>query len=344
MSKNNNHYIVAIGASAGGLEAIHEFFDNMPSGGNLSFIIIQHLSPDYKSLLVKLISMHTPMEVTEADHNMRVEPNFIYVIPNNKMLSIKNGKLQLEDKKTDKSPNNAVDIFLNSLAKDKGPNAIGIVLSGTGTDGSRGVMEIKKQGGFVMVQDPVTAKFDGMPNSAISTGAADLILAPELMPDEIFSYIKEKPERITGEGMPDEASLPEVFSLIEQHCHHDFRNYKSSTILRRISRRMGILGFQKFSDYMKLLRDSPEECSFLGKEFLIGVTKFFRDRQAFDSLFQSVVLPLIDSKEEEDILKIWVVACSTGEEAYSIAILLDQALQNTRKRPEVKIFASDMDT
>ncbi len=342
MSKNN-HYIVAIGASAGGLEAIHEFFDNMPSGGSLSFIIIQHLSPDYKSLLVKLISLHTPMQVVEADNNMEVEAGCIYVIPNNKMLTIREGKLELQDKKFEKAPNTAVDIFLNSLAADRGHNAIAIILSGTGTDGSKGIQEIKKNGGFVIVQDPITAKFDGMPNSAIQTGATDLILAPELMPDEIFTYIKKKPERKAGAGKPDESSLPEIFNLIDKHCQYDFRNYKSSTILRRISRRMGLLGYQKFDDYLEILRTSPDECKFLGKEFLIGVTKFFRDSQAFELLYQHVIIPLVSEKSEDDVLKVWVVACSTGQEAYSIAILIDRAIQQLNRRPEVKIFASDMD-
>src|SRR6476469_11049543 len=164
---DSDHYIIAIGASAGGLEAIHEFFDNMPSNGNFSFVIIQHLSPDYKSLLVELISKHTDMKVYEAGQDMEVSKNCVYVIPNNKLLTIKGGKLQLSIKNFEKAPNTAIDTFLNTLAEDQGSKAIAIILSGTGTDGSRGIENIQKNGGLVLVQDPISAKFDGMPNSAI---------------------------------------------------------------------------------------------------------------------------------------------------------------------------------
>ena len=234
---DHDHYIVAIGASAGGLEAIHEFFDNMPSNGNLSFVIIQHLSPDYKSLLVELVSKHTNMQVNEAKHGIPAEKNHVYVIPNNKLLTISNGHLELSEKNFEKAPNTAIDTFLRSLAADQGSKAIAIILSGTGTDGSRGIQAIQDCGGMVLVQDPVTAKFDGMPNSAIATGFADYILAPELMPEEIYNYINERPVRIASDGKPDENLLPEVLKLIEKHCHYDFYNYKTPTILRRIGRR-----------------------------------------------------------------------------------------------------------
>ena len=339
----NNHFIVAIGASAGGLEAIHEFFDNMPSNGNLSFIIIQHLSPDYKSLLVELIAKHTHMDVLEADHMMEVKENSVYVIPNNKLLTIHQGKLILGEKSIEKAPNTAVDTLLRSLAIDQGSKAIAIILSGTGTDGSKGIVEIHKKGGLIMVQDPLTAKFDGMPNSAIATGVADLILTPELMPEEIFNYINEKPQPLILDGKPTEEMLPEVMMLIEKNCQQDFTNYKTPTIIRRITRRMGMLGYQDFEEYLKLLHNSADECKFLGKEFLIGVTKFFRDKAGFNALQNDVLLPLIRKKQEGEVLKIWIVACSTGEEAYSIAILIDELLQKEDKYLEVKIFASDID-
>ncbi|HEU0064831.1 MAG TPA: chemotaxis protein CheB, partial [Flavisolibacter sp.] len=229
----NERYIIAIGASAGGLEAIHEFFDNMPSNGNFSFVIVQHLSPDYKSLLVELVSKHTNMKVSEARHNAEIEPNSVYVIPNDKLLTINQSRLQLSDKNFEKAPNTAIDTFLRSLAEDQGSNAIAVILSGTGTDGTRGIQAVQNAGGMVLVQDPLTAKFDGMPNSAIATGYADYILAPELMPEEIFNYIKERPIRIANEGSPDETLLPEVLKLIERHCQYDFHNYKTPTILRR---------------------------------------------------------------------------------------------------------------
>ncbi len=339
----NDHYIIAIGASAGGLEAIHEFFDNMPSNGNLSFVIIQHLSPDYKSLLVELVSKHTNMMVFEAEHGKKAERNCVYVIPNNKLLTIKDGYLQLGIKNFEKAPNTAIDTFLNSLAADRGTKAIAIILSGTGSDGSRGIEAIRNQGGMVLVQDPLTAKFDGMPNTAIATGYADYILAPELMPEEIFNYIKERPVRIAKDGGPDEALLPEVLKLVDKHCHYDFYNYKTPTILRRIGRRMGLAGYKNFAEYIEFLRRSPEECRLLGQEFLIGVTKFFRDEAAFKILKNEVLPELVAAKEDGDVMKVWVAACSTGEEAYSIAILIDDYLQSSGRSIEVKIFATDID-
>jgi two-component system CheB/CheR fusion protein len=342
-STDNHHFIVAIGASAGGLEAIHEFFDNMPGNGNFSFVIIQHLSPDYKSLLVELVAKHTNMQVFEAGHNVNIQPNCIYVIPNNKVLTVQNGHLQLAVKNFEKAPNTAIDHFLHSLAEDQGARAIAVILSGTGTDGSKGIQSIHDAGGIVLVQDPVSAKFDGMPNSAIATGFADFILTPELMPEAIFDYINERPVRLATEGRPDESQLPEVLKLIEKHCQHDFVNYKTPTILRRIERRMGLLGYRKFADYLQVLRNSPDECKFLGKEFLIGVTKFFRDSVAFQLLRDEILPDIINAKEDHDVLKVWVTACSTGEEAYSLAILIDDLLEAMDKSLEVKIFASDID-
>jgi two-component system CheB/CheR fusion protein len=175
---DSDHFMVAIGASAGGLEAIHEFFDNMPSNGHLSFVVIQHLSPDYKSLLVELVARHTNMQVVEAQHQMTVEKNCVYVIPNDKLLTIKEGKLQLAEKNFEKAPNTAIDTFLKSLAEDQGSKAIAVILSGTGTDGTKGIAAIQNAGGMVLVQDPLSAKFDGMPNSAIASDMSIIFLPP----------------------------------------------------------------------------------------------------------------------------------------------------------------------
>lgn len=338
-----DQYLVAIGASAGGLEAIQEFFDNMPSNGNLSFVIIQHLSADYKSLLVEILSKHTHMKVQEAAHNAKVEKGCVYVIPNNKILTVKGGYLQLSEKRAEKAPNTAIDTFLKSLAEDQGAKAIAVILSGTGTDGSKGIEAVQTAGGMVLVQDPISAKFDGMPNSAIASGHADYILAPELMPEEIFNYIKERPIRLAGDGKPDEAYLPEILKLVEKNCRYDFTNYKTPTILRRIGRRMTQLGYKNFSEYLDFLRSSGDECKLLGQEFLIGVTKFFRDRAAFDILRDDVLTELINNKQDGEVLKVWVAACSTGEEAYTIAIIVDDLLQRMGRSLEVKIFATDID-
>ena len=337
------HYVVAIGASAGGLEAIHEFFDNTGENSNVSFIVIQHLSRDYKSLLVELVSKHTHMKVFEAQHDMEVHRNCVYVIPNNKLMTIREGRLRLSEKLIDKSPNTAIDTFLYSLAKDRGNYAIAVILSGTGSDGTRGAEAVKRAGGLVLVQDPTSAKFDGMPNSIIGTGNADLILPPEEMPDEISEYMQEVPIHVLNNGKIDERILEEIFKIVYQESGHDFNYYKTPTIIRRIARRMLTYSFRKLEDYLTYLKNHPQEAKILGKEFLIGVTKFFRDPDAFEFLFNDVFPEIASDKNEGEIIKIWVAACSTGEEAYSLAIILDKYLHSKNKFHEVKIFATDID-
>lgn len=341
MAGSRDHFVVAIGASAGGLEAIHEFFDHMSESANLSFVIIQHLSSDYKSLLVELVSRHTHMKVFEAENNTPIEKNCIYVIPNNKLITIQKNKLCLEDKKSNMSPNNAIDTFLHSLAKNKANRAIAIILSGTGTDGTRGIEAIKNSGGMVIVQDPNTAKFNGMPNSAIQLGITDYILPPAQMPAEILNYIKE-PALLKSEKFNDKI-LDEIFNLIHDAVGRDFHYYKLPTITRRIARRMVQLDIKKPEDYVALLRTNKEECKQLGNDFLIGVTRFFRDKEAFQELKTKVVEPLVESKGDHEIIKVWVCACSTGEEAYSMAILINEMIEQKQKNIELKIFATDID-
>ncbi|HVW95584.1 MAG TPA: chemotaxis protein CheB [Mucilaginibacter sp.] len=338
-----DNYVVAIGASAGGLEAIHEFFDHMPASSSLSFVVIQHLSSDYKSLLVELVSKHTHMKVFEAENNMTLQHDCVYIIPNNKLMTLKNGKLRLADKTDNKVPNTAIDTFLHTLAGDKKEKAIAIILSGTGSDGTKGIESIKEQGGMVMVQEPGTAKFDGMPNSAITSGNADFILPPQKMHEELFKYIKEEPAKLLENGKINDALLDEIFKLVYENSGNDFNLYKTPTIIRRISRRMNETGARDLSSYVALLRESGDEVKTLGKDFLIGVTKFFRDKAAFDFLAEKVIPDIVESKEDNEILKVWVCACSTGEEAYSIAILINEYLDRKGRKLEVKIFATDID-
>jgi two-component system CheB/CheR fusion protein len=334
---------VAIGASAGGLEAIHDFFDNVPENTNLSFIIIQHLSPDYKSLLVELVSKHTHMQVLEAKDGEEVQRNCVYVIPNKKIMTISKGKLKLEDKVIEKAPNTTIDTFLLSLAKDKKHRAVAVILSGTGTDGTRGAEAVKEAGGMVMVQDPVTARFDGMPNSVVASGCADFILPPELMPGEMYNAIREAPLQALRNGKLDERLMEEVYKMVFRYTGCDFSSYKEATILRRIARRMAQLNMKQLEDYVSYMQSHPQESKLLGKDFLIGVTKFFRDTAAFEALEKEVFPQMIASKQEEDPIKIWIAACSTGEEVYSIAITLDRFLKKAGKNYMVKIFASDVD-
>lgn len=342
-AKKEEHYVIAIGASAGGLEAIHEFFDHMPESSNLSFVIIQHLSPDHKSLLVELVSRHTQMKVFEAENEQEIEKNCVYVIPNKKVMTISRNRLLLAEKKVDLVPNTAIDIFLTTLAEEKKERAIAIILSGTGTDGTRGIEAIKECGGIVLVQDPATARFDGMPNSAIASGNADFVLPPSDMPEELIGFLHDKPVVLPENTKVDDALLEEIFSLIHQVGGYDFHYYKTPTIIRRISRRMAHHNIPLLNDYVQYLRNHPEECTQLGRDFLIGVTRFFRDEPAFELLREKIIPDIVHQKEPGDIIKLWVAACSSGEEAYSLAILLDQELKKQQQRNEVKVFATDID-
>jgi two-component system, chemotaxis family, CheB/CheR fusion protein len=342
-----NFYIVGIGASAGGLEAIHDLFDTIPENSGYAFIVVQHLSPDHKSLMPTLITRHTTMKVVDAVENLLILPDHIYFIPNDKLMTIRGGKLRLTQKSYSKEPNRAIDIFFNSLAEDKGENAIGIILSGTGTDGTEGITSIKKSGGITVVQDPQSAKFDGMPNSAIASGNADIICPPEVMMEEINTYVNEP--RIARRVLDsfteeDEEILQQIFALLIEHTTFDFSMYKRPTIIRRIIRRMLFNKIDKLKAYLVFLQENQEEIIALGKEFLIGVTRFFRDKEAFEILQNKIVPEIVETKlKSKEGIKLWSAGCSTGEEAYSIAILFKEYLQKIGKHIDIKIFATDID-
>ena len=342
-TRKYSKYIVGIGASAGGLEAIHEFFDHMPASSNFSFVIIQHLSSDYKSLLVELVSKHTHMKVFEAEDNMTIQQDCVYVIPNNKLMTVVRGKLKLSVRSDVKSPNTAIDIFYRSLAKDQKEKAIAIILSGTGTDGTKGIEVIKELGGMVMVQEPTSAKFDGMPNNAIASGNADLILIPKNMPEELFKFVDEEPVNILKNGKIDEEQLDDIFRMVYRENGHDFNLYKTPTIVRRITRRMNDKNIRELHSYIDVLKSDPNEVKLLGNDFLIGVTRFFRDKQAFEILESRIIPEILSTKEDGSVLKAWVCACSTGEEAYTVAILLNKCVEISGKDIDIKIFATDVD-
>ncbi|SOD12556.1 chemotaxis protein CheB [Pedobacter xixiisoli] len=341
-TKRYDNYIVAIGASAGGLEAIHEFFDNMASNNSFSFVVIQHLSSDYKSLLVELVGKHTHMKVFEAANDMAVQQDCVYIIPNDKLMTVDKGRLKLANKSAVKAPNTAIDHFLFTLAKDKGEKAIAVILSGTGTDGTKGIQAIKEHGGMVIVQEPSSAKFDGMPNSAIASGNADFVLLPSEINKELFNHINEEPIKVLEKGKINEKLLDEIFALVYQQSGNDFNLYKTPTIIRRIGRRMNEHEIRNLDDYLKLLRKSPNEVAILGQDFLIGVTKFFRDTEAFKA-FNDQIIKVVERKNDGETLKIWVCACSTGQEAYTIALLANECVEKSGKKIEIKIFASDID-
>ncbi len=340
-------YVVALGASAGGLEALDAFFEHMPADSGLAFVVVQHLSPDYKSLMVELLSRRTTMEVLRVQDGMPVEPNRIYLIPPKKNMIMFHGKLLLTEQERGHTVNLPIDIFMRSLAEDRGEKAIGVILSGTGSDGMRGVRAIKEAGGMVMAQDESSAKFDGMPRSAISTGLVDFTLAPEEMPEQLLSYVQH-PYATSGQGeaaqlLADEDSLTKVLALVQRASGVDFTYYKPSTVVRRVERRMNINQLWHLSDYVKYLESTPREVLNLNKELLIGVTSFFRDPQAYEVVANSVVPAVLERHRQDGAVRVWSAGCSTGEEAYSLAILLLEQADRERLACDVKVFATDLD-
>jgi two-component system, chemotaxis family, CheB/CheR fusion protein len=343
-TSKRDHYIIGIGFSAGGLEPLKTFFDHTPHDG-VSYILIQHLPADYKSKMAEILGKHSRLRIIEVGNNMSVEPNCVYLMPERKNVTVNEGRLLVSDKQT-LQPNTAIDIFLDSLAAEYGNKSIGVILSGAGTDGSKGIASIKKAGGMVMVQSPETAKYNSMPNHAIESGAADFILAPEQMPFEIINYLRQA--RLADKfskkiNVEDENILVEILKLIQSTTPLDFTDYKRPTIVRRILRRMSKKNIDTFKNYLDFLKNNADEIESLSKEFLISVTRFFRDHEAFEKIKEVVIPDIIQNKLIIDTLKIWVIGCATGEEAYSLAILIKEHLTEIKKDLEVKIFATDID-
>ncbi|MFA4870124.1 MAG: CheR family methyltransferase [Pedobacter sp.] len=340
---DDQQYIIAIGASAGGLEAISVFFDYTPLD-SVSYILIQHFSADFKSQMVQILAQHSKLQVVEAIDNVDIKSNTVYLIPTAKFMSIKKGRLVLLDKKDQPRPHMTIDYFFRSLAKERGNKAIGVILSGTGDDGSKGIEAIKNAGGITLVQDPVTASFNSMPLAAIATGCADRVISPEAMPQVIDDYVMSGIlSQLPGEPSADitEEVIGQILTLIKEILPLDFRDYKRPTIIRRIKRRMEKHHLNEVDQYYKLLTVSIEEVTLLANEFLISVTSFFRDQEAF-KIIEETVIPAIIKNNNTEVLKIWVAGCATGEEAYSIAILIKEYLNKYPKNIEVKIFASDI--
>ena len=338
------HY-VGIGASAGGLEAIELFFTHMPPDSGMAFIVVQHLSPDYKSLMVELLSKKTSIPVRRAEDGMEVLPNHVYLIPPKKNLTIFHGKLLLSEQDHSRGVNLPIDVFLRSLAEDQAERAVAIILSGTGSDGMRGVRAVKENGGMVMVQSEESAKFDGMPRSAISTGLADFVLPPDQMPKQLQAFIKHpyvaKAERAES-LLTNEDGLIRIFAMLRERCKVDFTYYKPSTVVRRIERRMSINQVEDIKDYVSYILSNPQELITLYRELLIGVTSFFRDQEAFDLLAEKVLPDLLRNAANRE-LRFWVAACSTGEEAYSLAITVRECMEQMGVTRDIKIFATDID-
>lgn len=341
---NSKQYIIAIGASAGGLEAISQFFDYTPMDA-VSYIIIQHLSADFKSRMAEILGRHSKLEVIEATHNVAIKPNTVYIIPSTSFMGVENGRLKLTVKKDQPRPHMTIDYFFESLADERGDKAIGVILSGTGHDGSNGITAIKKAGGIALVQEPNSATFKEMPLTAISTGCADTIVSPKDMPLIIEEYVlKDGDMEFDNPSIVDITNdeLYHIIDLIKGLLPLDFSDYKKPTIHRRIHRRMDQKNFIRAEEYLQFLKKNPEEIELLANDFLIGVTAFFRDTDAFKIIEERVIPDIIKNVKHQEVLKIWVAGCATGEEAYSLAILVEEYLKKTNNTLEVKIFATDI--
>jgi two-component system CheB/CheR fusion protein len=339
--------VVGIGASAGGLEAFEAFFTAMPPDTGLAFILVPHLDPTHSSIMPELIRKRTTMRVVQIADGMQVEANTVYVVPPNQNLSILNGTLQLMELLRPRGANLPIDGFLRALALDQGPNAVAIILSGTGSDGTLGVKAIKGEAGMVMVQDEASAKYDGMPRSTIATGLADYVLPPAEMPAQLIKYLRHAVHGPAANGLPNEGSMPDALQkiciILRTRTGHDFSLYKKNTILRRIERRMHVHQIDTVKDYVIYLGKSDIECDILFKELLIGVTSFFRDTEAFKALRQKILPELLRDKPDGYTLRVWVAGCSSGEEAYSVAILLQEIMEEQGRRLNVQIFGTDID-
>lgn len=336
-------HIVGVGASAGGLEALERLFDGMPGNTGLAFVIVQHLSPDFKSVMDELLARRTSIPVRRVEDGMEVEADSIYLIPPKKDMIISNGKLLVTDKDPSLLPL-PIDHFFRSLAQDAGESAIAIVLSGTGSDGSRGIRDIHDAGGLVIVQNLETAKFDGMPRSAQKTGVVDLTLAPEEMPAALLKYVNRFQVHETDKAVerePVQGGMEMIFRLLRSRFDIDFSCYKPNTVGRRTERRLLLNHSLDLDDYIKRLTDDPDELNSLYKDLLIGVTRFFRDEDAFDRL--GALLPdILVNRPHDDEVRVWVAGCATGEEAYSLAILLQEQIDRLRDPVKIKVFATDV--
>ena len=334
--------VVGIGASAGGLEALQQFLTFLPGDTGMAFVIIQHLSPDHKSLLADILGKDTNMPVVEAEDGMRVERNHIYMIPPKYNLEIVSDILRLR-KYNIKNINHPIDVFFRSLAAAYENRAVAVILSGTGSDGTNGIRSIKDKNGVIIVQTPESAKFDGMPRNAIATGFVDMVLNPDSIAREMRHIAASMVDAGNRLQLSDGDLMAQVFTILRNVTNVNYTYYKQTTILRRVERRIVVTHNRNLQEYVKYLSNNPDEARLLAKEVLIGVTSFFRDPDYFEVLKDRVIYDLVKNSSQSDQLRVWVAGCSTGEEAYSIAILFAEVMEDLGLRRDVKIFATDLD-
>lgn len=355
-SKRNNqktkiseiHFpIVGIGVSAGGLEALEQFFDNMPKGNGMAYVVIQHLDPDHESMMPELLQRSSPMKVFQATDRIVVKPNQVYVIPPNKSMSILNGTLHLFEPIETRGLRLPIDYFFRSLAIDQKEKSIGIVLSGMGSDGSLGFKAIKEVNGFLLVQEPADAKFEAMPRSAIDAVQVDIVAPANELPRRLMESLKHIPKGYSNSisDKKDTSNLEKIIILLRAQTGHDFSLYKKKTLFRRIERRMDVHQIDKIHNYVRFLQENPKETDILFKELLIGVTNFFRDVAVWENLKTKILPELFDKSPNGYTFRAWVAGCSTGEEAYTLAIIFSEAYDMIvpKKKFRLQIFASDLE-
>ncbi len=341
--------VIGIGASAGGLDACTKFISALPANNGMAFVLVQHLDPTHESLLVDLLARHTTMTVRQATDGMPIEGEHVYIIPPGAYLSVGDGLLHLSPPKAPHGTRLPFDFLLNSLAESYGPHAVCLILSGSGADGSLGLMSIKKKRGLVIAQDPDEAEYEGMPQSAIATGAVDLVLPVAEIPGALNTY-KERLSRsaANGESLPPENTtdfLPEIVDLLRAKTTHDFTLYKPGTLQRRIERRMTMAAIETdgMGGYLKILQSDPTELELLAKDLLINVTSFFRDPKVFDFLAEKIIPDLVRNREPNQPLRLWIAGCSTGEETYSLTMLIREEITAAKSNIKLQVFASDVD-
>jgi two-component system CheB/CheR fusion protein len=342
--------IVGIGASAGGLAAFEAFLSAMPpnEGTGMAFVFVQHLAPDHKSILSELVRRYTHMRVFEVENGMAVQPDCAYIIPPNRDMALLNGALHLLEPASPRGFRLPIDYFFRSLAQDLHERAICIVLSGTGSDGTLGLRAVKSEGGMAMVQDPASTEYDGMPRSAIATGLVDYVLRPSEMPGQLIDYARrafdKRFRQVISPAAKSDDALKKIFILLRARTGHHFSQYKQNTIMRRVERRLIVHRIERLDEYVHYLQQSRTEVDMLFHDLLIGVTSFFRDPEAFAALEQEAIPRLFAGKPRNSPVRVWVPGCASGEEAYSIAILLQEQVEALKQGFKIQVFASDIDS
>ncbi|HNY11414.1 MAG TPA: chemotaxis protein CheB, partial [Candidatus Wallbacteria bacterium] len=339
--------IVGIGASAGGLDALGQFFESFAEPSEMAFVVVQHLDPVHKCVLAELLQHKTKMDVFEASDRMIVRPNSVYVIPPNKNMSVFKGALHLFEIVKKDGLSLPIDFFFRSLADERQEKSIGIVLSGMGSDGSLGLRAIKEKGGITLAQEPSDAKFPAMPQSAIDTALIDIVAPADRLYEKLVSYLDHADSVLISHDpdLKDQSSLEKIIIILRSHTGNDFSHYKKKTFYRRIERRMSIHRIAKISAYVRFLQENASEMELLFKELLIGVTSFFRDGAVWEALRNRIFPEMFAACPDGHVIRAWVSACSTGEEAYSMAIVFKEALNNFKPKKNItlQIFATDLD-